>query len=132
MFIIVMIILIFFLIGTYLCILLYDIRFMTVNTNNINKLKSFLSVSEVYFKDKTIKSLVYFSHFPEGYSIKFKYLNSIGKVEYDTIMSAVGNIELNKYIEDNGKHIVNLKILKGIILIFSIIIILGIIKFFKL
>jgi len=89
-------------------------------------------VKESYFENKTIKSLVYIYHFPEGYSIKFKYLNSNGKMEYNTITSAIGNVELEKYLKDNAKEIINLKILKGIIIIFSTIIILGIIKFFQL
>jgi len=131
-FIIVMSLLVFFLIGLYLYILFFDVKFMKVDKNNINKISSFLPVKESYFENKTIKSLVYIYHFPEGYSIKFKYLNSNGKMEYNTITSAIGNVELEKYLRDNAKEIINLKILKGIIIIFSTIIILGIIKFFQL
>jgi len=131
-FIIVMSLLVFFLIGLYLYILFFDVKFMKVDKNNINKISSFLPVKESYFENKTIKSLVYIYHFPEGYSIKFKYLNSNGKMEYNTITSAIGNVELEKYLKDNAKEIINLKILKGIIIIFSTIIILGIIKFFQL
>ncbi len=125
-------ILVVFLVGTYLYILIFDAKFMKVDKNNINKLSSFLSVNEIYFKNKTIKSLVYRSLFPEGYSINFKYLNSNGKIEYDEIITAVGNPKLDKFLEDNAKKIINPRILMGMIICFSVIIILGIIKFFQL
>ena len=105
---------------------------MKVNKNNINKISSFLSVNECYFENKNIKSLTYISHFPEGYSIKFKYLNSSGKIKYNTLTSTIGNSELSKYIENNAKKIINPKILIFIIVFFNLIIILGIIKFFQL
>ena len=97
-------------------ILIFDAKFMKIDKNNINKLSSFLSVNESYFKNKTIKSLVYLSFFPEGYSINFKYLNSNGKIEYDKTTSAVGNPKLDKFLEDNAKKIINPRILMGMII----------------